>query len=970
MRVNLKCAAVLVAASCVAAAPAVASARDLAAHPESLAKVPGGARPEFRWWWPTDTLDANELREELRAIKRAGFGAVEQSLFANVRRWGTPAFREGTRVALGEANRLGLRYDITLGPGWPVSSPGVEDLAKEASVQALHYGVVDVNGPATYSGSVPDRPPPGGARRRLVAVTAMRVAGAALDPASGIDLTGRVRADGTLTWSAPTGRWKLFGFWMRPSLMRAKSGDGSQGWLVVDHFSRRAIDVVLRDFDRMLFGGDLAASLRRNGGDVFEDSYEVDYGAVAPGQTAVFWTGDMADQFAHRRGYGLTQLLPGLFEEFAFPGGIETRLKHDFDRTLNDLLVEQHLGPIRRWANRKGLRSRSQAYQAGLGQVGTTENGRLAAAAQKPDVESLGFGDPNLGDARPVALGSADGRAVLNRYRQVVSGAHLSGAREVTNEWGAVLNGQFRLRLEDLRRIADRSLAAGVSRMALHGFAYRLYDGSRPSWPGWCSFCGGALEFSDSWNQSWPQLKALRGLADYLGRAGAALRSGRPAVDLTLMNATSVVNGLLGVAPTAGTPEDRLRRRLAGAGYSWDVIDPVSREALGRGRAYRALVVDDQAALPAAAAKRLVRLARSGLPVVLYGKVPRAGVGFKGASGEDAAVRSAIRRLRRLPNVRLARTPIALLARLRALSVGPAFAPRERTGIVPVHRRTAAGDLWFLFNDSGRPARGRFRFATPGAPAQIDLWTGRTTRLAEYTRRGRHVTLPLALGPGETALLAFDRRRARGVSVAATTADSARVAGGRLVLRDHRGGGRTVRLSDGRRLRVTLPAVPRPRRVVGPWRLAARTTAPSGDASIGRTLQALAPWEAIPQLRGKSGTGTYTTTVRVPRRWLAARRGVLLDPGAFGGALRVWVNGRRAATPALAGEAPRDVTTLLRAGGNALRLEVSTSLNNAIVSQGATGDPDYAKYASRPLERSGLVGPVRLVPYAEAPVLR
>ena len=88
----------------------------------------------------------------------------------------------------------------------------------------------------------------------------------------------------------PAGRWKLFGFWTRPSLMRGKSGDGSEGWLVVDHFSRSAIEVVLRDFDRMLFGGDLAPLLRRNGGDVFEDSYEVDHGAVAPGQTAVFWT--------------------------------------------------------------------------------------------------------------------------------------------------------------------------------------------------------------------------------------------------------------------------------------------------------------------------------------------------------------------------------------------------------------------------------------------------------------------------------------------------------------------------------------------------------------------------------------------------------------------------------------------------------------------------------------------------------
>ena len=50
----------------------------------------------------------------------------------------------------------------------------------------------------------------------------------------------------------------------------------------------------------------------------------------------------------------------------------------------------------------------------------------------------------------PVTLGSAEGRTVLDRYRQVVSGAHLSGARVITNEWGAVLDGQFRVRLEDL----------------------------------------------------------------------------------------------------------------------------------------------------------------------------------------------------------------------------------------------------------------------------------------------------------------------------------------------------------------------------------------------------------------------------------------------------------------------------------------------------------------------------------------
>ena len=283
-----------------------------------------------------------------------------------------------------------------------------------------------------------------------------------------------------------------------------------------------------------------------------------------------------------------------------------------------------------------------------------------------------------------------------------------------------------------------------------------------------------------------------------------------------------------------------------------------------------------------------------------------------------------------------------------------------------VHRRTRAGDVWFLFNDSARPARRRLRFATPGAPARIDLWTGRATRLAEFTRRGRRVTLPLKLPPGGTALLTFERRRPAGVSIAATDADSARVVGRRLVLRDLRGGPRSALLSDGRRQRVRLPRLPRPLRVPGPWRLSATTSAPGEESNDAGSLQALVPWEDLPDLRGRSGTGTYTATVQLPRRWLARRRGVLLDPGDFGGALRAWVNGRPTAVAPLPGQPPTDVTRLLRAGANGLRLEVSTSLNNAIVSLGVSGNPDYAKYASRPLQTSGLLGPVRLIPYAES----
>ena len=182
---------------------------------------------------------------------------------------------------------------------------------------------------------------------------------------------------------------------------------------------------------------------------------------------------------------------------------------------------------------------------------------------------------------------------------------------------------------------------------------------------------------------------------------------------------------------------------------------------LRSGPSYKALVVDDQTSLPEVAAERLVGLARAGLPVVIYGRPPTAGVGFKGARGEDATVKAAIRRLRTLPNVRSASSPGALLRALRSSPVRPDFLPRRATAIVPVHRRTAAGDVWFLYNDSPRRARAVVSFATSGAPTEVDLWTGRATRLGRSVRHGRRVTLPVTLAAGDTALLTFDRRRGR-----------------------------------------------------------------------------------------------------------------------------------------------------------------------------------------------------------------
>ena len=372
--------------------------------------------------------------------------------------------------------------------------------------------------------------------------------------------------------------------------------------------------------------------------------------------------------------------------------------------------------------------------------------------------------------------------------------------------------------------------------------------------------------------------------------------------------------------------------------------------------------------MPGASARRLAQLAGDGLPVVVYGRVPQDGTGFKDAGREDSAVRAAVRRLRGLPNVRFATSAAALVAALRTLGVQPDLAQGAGATVVPVHRRTATGDVWFLYNDATRRVTSNLRFATSGAPTQIDLWTGQATQLAHYTERDGRVIMPVTLDPAGTAVLTFDRRGAGAAGVTSTTADAALVRGSRLVLRDFKGGRQTAVLPDGRRVGATLPTLPAPRTIAGPWRLLATTVAPEGDGRVERTLPELADWREIPELASESGTGTYTAIVDLPSGWLGAGRGVLLDPGGFGGALRVWANGRFSPGAPVPGEEPRDVTRLLRAGRNTLHLEVSTTLDNAMRAHAQLGDPNYASYAGRPVQDAGLTGPVRLVPYAQAAV--
>jgi hypothetical protein len=122
-------------------------------------------------------------------------------------------------------------------------------------------------------------------------------------------------------------------------------------------------------------------------------------------------------------------------------------------------------------------------------------------------------------------------------------------------------------------------------------------------------------------------------------------------------------------------------------------------------------------------------------------------------------------------------------------------------------------------------------------------------------------------------------------------------------------------------------------------------------------LDALQPWSKIPALADSAGLGRYRTTVALPADWTAAH-GAYLDLGQVSDTFRVTVNGTRLA-PVDRLRPVADVGPYLRRGRNVIEVEVATPLINRL----RVARPEVFGTVAR--QDHGLLGPVRLVPYAQ-----
>jgi hypothetical protein len=467
--------AMLVLLAVAGPAQAAAGPQDRAALDRDFRAPPASLRAGFVWFWPGPTVEDAEVRDEVEEMSAAGFSRAHLFEVAEVfdvpeQGWGTPRWAERMRQLFQAARDNDFKIDMSPSSGYPWRSPAVSGENIELSVQQLSFGQQSVTGPSEFAGPVPRPDNLDEENARLVAVTAARRDPTGpgpdgkllLDADSTVDLTSTLDAQGNVDWEVPTGEWVLFGFWQSPSYDVFSPGTPSTdpGGEVLDYMNRESFDAATEYLDEKLFS--VLGPLSRQGGGLFHETALYCYG----GQLA--WTGAFLEEFRSRRGYELAGFLPALTTGpdgvchgsggisntiYDFSGSAGERVRRDYAQTLTELWVDNHVAPMRKYANRRGMKSAGRAF-------GTGELGLNAVAVNKAyDVPEADHAHNNT----------------IDWARTMTSGARLSGAEEALSEFGFRWAEVHMTTPQIVKQMGDRQLSGGANLLHLHGYAYKFH---------------------------------------------------------------------------------------------------------------------------------------------------------------------------------------------------------------------------------------------------------------------------------------------------------------------------------------------------------------------------------------------------------------------------------------------------------------------------------------------------------------
>lgn len=378
---------------------------------------------------------------------------------------------------------------------------------------------------------------------------------ACVDPAKMIDVSDRLRADGTLDWTAPAGRWRVLRLGYTSNGKENSAAGGAQG-LEVDRFNRAAVKL---QFDKW-FGAALDRMGPKLAGRVLDtvhvDSWE------ASGQN---WSPQFLAQFARLRGYDLKPWLPVM-------AGVPVKSAEESEAVLHD--VRQTVAEL----------TQSEFFET----VAGLAHARGCKFSGEPASPTYAVDGLRWADATDVPMGEFWLRTPRNDkptdVADAVSGGHIYGKRVIATESFTQGLMAWDEHPGILKPVGDRHYCRGINRFMLHVYAGQPFLDRAPAMT--LNGIGTFFSRTQTW---WEPGKAW---FDYLRRCQAVLQQGRAVADIAVFIGEEI--------PSRAVIPERLDRAIPdGLRY-----DSINKDALLR----LAKVEDGAIVLPGGARYRMLML--------------------------------------------------------------------------------------------------------------------------------------------------------------------------------------------------------------------------------------------------------------------------------------------------------------------------------------------------------------------------
>ncbi|HTN38976.1 MAG TPA: glycosyl hydrolase, partial [Arachidicoccus sp.] len=435
-----------------------------------------------------------------------------------------------------------------------------------------------------------------------------------------IDLSDKLRPDGSLDWEVPDGHWTIVRTGHRMTGSRLMIAQSEADGLSVDWFDRRGVQLQFENLG-MLFIEE-AAKVGNKPAYFCDDSFEDGF----PN-----WTPDILNKFRRYRGYDPTPYLPVLSGFIMESAEISDRFLHDYRKTLGDAMADEHYGTFAKLCHDHGIKVQNES-------AGPSRSGTMCMDGLK----NLGRSDfpmgefwlgPHHEDQSTLTDDKSYGVSRLDLgqnkvTKMVASAAHLYGRQTASAEAFT----SFR-HWQDapgmLKQALDRAYCEGINRIAIHtSTATRPRDGK----PGYEYGAGTHFNPNVTW---WEKSEAF---FDYVSRCQCLLQAGKFVADVLFYNGDGAPNL---VAQKHTDPS-------LGPGYDYDVcneevlLDRLAvrdgRIVLPDGMRYEVLVLPEHnTRMPLPVLEKIAALVEAGAWVV--GSRPKADAGLKGYPECDQAIR-------------------------------------------------------------------------------------------------------------------------------------------------------------------------------------------------------------------------------------------------------------------------------------------------------------------------------------------